>query len=473
MINLLNLSFKQQDENSLRVIYEKRNEFFLKVCTKNYSLNCNNIPLTLYKISSKKPENFFLVLKYFFFKLPIKLVFIFHRILLPYNSFYNSLQDCIIDGIERRSGDVREKTELGSFIRKHFFEFIFRSIYLIYLIEIIDFYKKIKGINTISCDQFSGYPFGGISAYCIKNNIFMFYSSIQERTYDNSLNINLIITKNIIDPRLALPHDLKDLSKISESSLNKYLNIIKKDYNLKKDAISNFKISKLFKEPLKYKKNEAELKHNSRDLNIIKKITKNDKKNGIVFIHLITDCPRKRCEDIWINNYLEWLNLTIDNCAKNKNINWFFKTHPWADVYPIKQKIDSEIRARIEKNNFFYITDSDFLHPEVARIASVVITCHGTCKMEYPALYEIPVISCLGLKELSYDSFSQPFTAKNKEEYEELIINAHNLSLSKIEIRKAKELLVFNKFISGKNVKEKLKIFNHVDKNGNKVIRNF
>ena len=473
MINLLNLTFNRHlDQYDIRLINEKNDEFFLKVCSKKYNLNCSNIPLSLFKLSSKEPKYFYLILKYFFLKIPIKLIFVIYRILNPNNSFYNSLQDSIIDGIERKTGDIREKSELKAFIRKHFFEFILRSFYLIYLIEIIDFYKKIKQINTISCDQFDGYPFGGISAYCIKNNIYMFYSSMQERTYDDSINVNLIITKNIIDPRVALPHDLNHLSTISESTLNKYFHKIKKDYNLKRDAISNPKISKFFNDSFRDRIYGSELK--SKDLNFNKKITKNNKKNGIVFIHLLTDCPRKRCEDIWINNYFEWLNITIENCAKNENVNWFFKAHPWANIYPIDKKIDSYIIERIEKNNFYYIKpENDFLHAEVSKMASVVVTCHGTCKIEYPALYEIPVISCFGYKQLAYDASTAPFTAKNKEEYEELILNAHNLSLSKVEIRKAKELLVFNKLISGRNIKEKVKIFNHSDKNGNKVIRNF
>ena len=41
-------------------------------------------------------------------------------------------------------------------------------------------------------------------------------------------------------------------------------------------------------------------------------------KRIIVLIHLLTDIARQRNEGIWINNYLEWLYETIDNCAKIK-----------------------------------------------------------------------------------------------------------------------------------------------------------
>ena len=90
------------------------------------------------------------------------------------------------------------------------------------------------------------YPFEVSLHIALKKNISFFYPSIQERAFDNSSNINLIISKNICDSRLALPHDLAYLSNIKTETLNKFLNIIKQDYTLKKDPLSNPIKSKSF-----------------------------------------------------------------------------------------------------------------------------------------------------------------------------------------------------------------------------------
>ena len=255
--------------------------------------------------------------------------------------------------------------------------------------------------------------------------------------------------------------------------MNKFLNIIKQDYTLKKDPLSNPIKSKSFS---KKQQDIFLIREKQKDyINFYnKKNIKKQKKNGIVLMHLLTDCPRKRCEGIWLNNYLEWLNLTIKTCAINKEMNWFFKAHPFDPIYPIRENINKDIKKRIINNGFSYIkSEENLLHNEISKIASVIVTCHGTCKMEYPALYGIPVISCFGYKELAYDASTQPFTAKNETEYKNLILNAQNLSLTEREIRKARELLVFNKFISGRNIKNDFKIYKHKDKNGKEVIRNF
>ena len=61
----------------------------------------------------------------------------------------------------------------------------------------------------------------------------------------------------------------------------------------------------------------------------------------------------------------------------------------------IKKHQKKFISDLIERNNFYYVdsTKTKFLHNEVSQIASVIVTCGGTCKIEYPALFGIPVIS--------------------------------------------------------------------------------
>jgi len=462
VINILDLSFKDEKHNLKEL--EKFKRFLKNISNKYIDLNCNNLAITIFKLFLNYPKNFFFISKTIFLKLPFNLLSQIPKTFKPKDKYFSFIQDTIIDGIERSTGDVREKKELNSFINKYIISFFLRAVNIIYLLEIISIYIKLESINIITLQQMSGFPFGGISSFCEKKGILMCTCSIQIRPFDNnSSNLNFLISRNIINDRFPFPHDLKKLSLISDSLLDKYLSRVKTDFILKRDPISNPNYIKKFYE-----------KHNPKDLNYFKNIFKNKKKNGIVLIHLLTDCPRKRCEEIWINNYLEWLNETIRHCKNNKELNWFFKAHPFSANYPIMEKHSRNIEKNITESGFFFIkAEESFLHEDVAKLASVVVTCHGTCKLEYPALYRIPVISCYAQKELSYDPLSLPFTAKDSKEYELLIKIAHKLEVSDIDYRKAKELLVFSKLLSGQSAYKDLRLNKHIDSNKKEVMRNY
>ena len=444
-------------------IHPKLDEFLEKVSTKKYNLFARKLPNSIFNLLRENPIHFFYIFLIYFLIIPIKSLYFIYKVFNANNGYYRYIQDSIIDGMERNNGDIRIRSEFKSFIKKYFFAFFLRSLYTLYLLETISIFKKIKRVNTIFIEQFDGYPFGAISTYCLKNNIFICSCSMQIRAFENdSVNVNFLITKSIYENRRPLKEDLKKLSNIPDNELENYLEVIKKDFEEKKDGICNPNY-------LNYN-NKEKLK----TAKYYKSKIKNGKKNGIVLIHLLTDIARQRNEGIWINNYLEWLYETIDNCAKNKNINWFFKAHPFEISYPILMKHQNKIQSKIKENGFTYIEAKEkFLHKDVAELASIIITCHGTCKIEYPALYDIPVISCIGYNNITYDTENLPFTAKSSLEYSQLISNADKLFHTKEDLRKVKELLVFNKILSGKDIKEEIKIYKYKDQKGNDFIRSF
>lgn len=464
MINLLKLDFQKYDSKEMRTLYKKNKQLFSKISNNIITINCLNLPKSILEFISKKPEHTRTFITHLFIKIPLKILLNINKIFNTKTDYYGYLQDSIIDGLERKTGDIREKSELKIFIKKYFLEFTLKSAYLILLIEIIKLFRKVEKINAIYCDQNAGFPFGGITSYCYINKILICSSSIQERPYLNSSNLILLVSKKICDDRLAFPHDLKLMSKISESKLDAYINLFRNDYKFKRDPLSN-------PDYIKFDEN-----HKIKDINYYKNLNNNNKKNGVVMLHLFTDMPRKRCEGIWLNNYLEWFNTTLDYCSKNKNINWFFKEHPFHTNIStaLTEEKNHEIESKIKSKGFTYIKSiNKFLHDDVSKLASVIVTCHGTCKLEFPALYRLPVISCIGYKDLFYDATSQALTASNAEEYEKLILNAHKLYLSDEEVRKFKELLVFYKCNSGKDINEKIKLRKFLDQDNNEIIRNF
>ena len=88
------------------------------------------------------PEKFLYCFQKLILKLPFKSLGKIYKIYKGNDKYFTYFQDSVIDGIERRTGDVRESTEVKSFLNKYFIEFLFRSIYIIILIEIIDTYRS-------------------------------------------------------------------------------------------------------------------------------------------------------------------------------------------------------------------------------------------------------------------------------------------------------------------------------------------
>ena len=470
MFNTLYLNFikfnayydDKHHEKILNKFNLKFNIFLDKISKKRYFLNCQNIHISIIRLVFNNPTKSIALVVSFLLEIPIKIVFRILNILKADTQYYRSIRDSIIDGIERKTGDVRENKDLKLFIRKYFFSFIFRSVSVILLLETIDKYRKLYSINTLVYEQHGGFPFGAVSAYCKKYDLYSCNGTLQIKPFNKySLNINFYVSKGFESDRIPLPHDLKELKKLSDAKLENYLKLIKKDFLLKRDPVCN-------PEFIQY-----DNRGSKKDFKYFKNIFNNKKPNGIVLIHLLTDSARKRNEFLWFNNYLEWLYETIDNCSKNKNINWFFKSHPFEKAYPILEKQKNIIKKRIIDNGFFYIEAQEkFLQEDISQLCSVAITCHGTCKLELPALYGIPVISCIGFNELPYDSLKLPFTARNPEEYKSLILNSHKLNLSIEQIRKAKELLVFNKILSGVDINKKIEIHKHLDRDNEIVLRN-
>ncbi len=461
MINLLQLTAKT---DCLEQKYaQKLNVFLSKISNKKFTLNINNIFLLYVNLLINYPHRFLFLIKQLFGKLPIQILIKIYKIYKGKDKYYSSFQDSIIDGIERKTGDIRLAAEIREFLNQYIIEFLLRSINLILLIEIIDIYRELEAINAMCFEQHDGYPFGAISSYCQKKKMYVCTGSMQIKPFENySENLSFIMSRSIVLDRIVLPKDLRELKNISDYNLNKNINLIKKDFTLKRDPICS-------PEFIKY-----DQKYVPKDSSYYSKQLKNGKKNGLVLIHLLTDIARKRNEDLWFKNYLEWLYETIKFCSKNKNINWIFKAHPQEPNYPIMKKHAERIKRKIRQNKFIYIKSKEqFLHEEVSKIASVIVTCHGTCKIEYPALYNIPVISCTGHKCLSYYSDALPFTAKSQIEYKNLILKAHEIKLSQMDIRRAKELFVFNKVSSGRDPREEPKVKIHLDFNNEKVFRNY
>tara|TARA_B100000886_G_C20427012_1_gene494763 strand:- start:10490 stop:11869 length:1380 start_codon:yes stop_codon:yes gene_type:complete len=447
---------------SNKLLKKKINSFLFKFSGRKIYIN--NKFLISFKVlkdiinsGNKNKIDFF----YFFIYLPFNIIDQILKILKKKNKYFVSIRHCLLDAIERKSGDIQLKDLSNDYIYKHFLNFLLRSLKIILILEylkfLIDFYK----IDSIYLPQLDGYPYAAISALCKNKDLFM--ASVSYNLYSSKNDrgkYTIMIRKERLKERIALPEDLKKLSTLSDYKLNKIIEKIKNQFLNKNDPYCP--------PPKSFNRDIRE-----RQSKILKSIKDNKKKTAIVMLHIFTDQSRFRLENTWLDNYLDWTYQTIEFCKINNNVNWIFKGHPNEDGYPISKKSKNKLINKIIESGFLYIDSKDYIvHDDIEKFAELIVTCNGSCKIEYHALFNIPVISCVG-EFIPYDTFSQPFTAKNSSEYKELILNASNLSLTKENVRRAKEVLAFYKTIAGVDIDEESDINYLKDFNGKELMRNF
>lgn len=466
-MNILYIDFGDKEINRIdKKIVPKLNEFFSKIPGIKKKLNYKNLFASIIYQSIRNPKFFYNIFSDLIAKFLLKFYSEYRNIYLGIDSYYLSIRNCIIDSMERVSGDIMPRDNSKIFIQKYRIIYFFRSLKIIFLLELIKIYKKTFKLNMFFMPQLDGYPNGAITSYCIRNNLYLgdYSYEIVPDIYSTKSKyirkLRIMIRKDAINVRLAIANDIQLLKKIDFADLDIIIKKIRDQFIFRKDPVCNPKI-------INQNVNNIEKIHKYKSL------LDNRKKTAIVMLHHFTDQSRIRLENTWLESYLDWAIETIEICKKNKEINWIFKSHPYESRYPINENCRNKIINSIKQNGFIHIeSNEDLLHSDVEKLASVIVTCNGSCKLEYPALFGIPVISCIG-RLIPYDPFVLPFTAKNYSEYEYLLMNAHNVKLSTKEKRKFMDLLAFQKILGGKNIEDKVDVLYYKDFNGDPLIRNF
>ena len=155
----------------------------------------------------------------------------------------------------------------------------------------------------------------------------------------------------------------------------------------------------------------------------------NSKNCVFVMMHAFNDYPN-HFKSIY-KDYFEWFKSTLDICKEIKDINWIFKEHPSSEFYPVNDINLKDLFNQYENftNIKFLDHKSNFNTKSILNIAEGIITCAGTSALEF---------SCFGKKsiitsECNYHSYNISYMAKNKKEYENLLINFNTLEKPSIE----------------------------------------
>lgn len=430
------------------IIYSNMISSLKKIYPNNFIIG-TNLFSSFMKIKNLRVKYFLFLLKNIFL-ISSKIIINTKQIFDCKTDYYLTLRNSIVDQIERETGTLSTKINSNKFIKKNILNFLKKSFKLQVFLQIIESTVQNKRIEAIFIDQLDGYPYSAVTALSIKNNIYI-------GTFESNKR-KIILRKGFLNDCTPLKEDMKEIKIINNNSINEKLEIYKKSYIAHEDKICS---------PTK------KYRAKSEDIRFYKNYFNNKKKNAVVLLHVFTDQARVRLQGTWYESYLDWFLETIQFCKLNKNINWFFKAHPYEFNYPLRKSFTKLIENTIKDNNFTYINSKkNLLHGELAQFASVVVTCTGTCKLEYPSLFNIPVISCIG-NYLLYDPLSYPHTAKSQSEYKNLILNAHNLKLSLKDIEGYKAGLYVLKNNLEKTIKSDIKLRRLNDMRGNAVYRNF
>lgn len=148
-------------------------------------------------------------------------------------------------------------------------------------------------------------------------------------------------------------------------------------------------------------------------------LEENDKLKVVIFPHIFEEESYQCGEHIFDNSYFEWLCHLGELSEKTPEYDWYLKEHPdgrrrdfmiWdmiMDKYPKIKRIPAKVSP-------YQLRD------EGVRYA---LTVCGTIGQEYPAIG----IQVINAGRNPYDCYNFTWNPKNKEEYDEIILNLSNL----------------------------------------------
>lgn len=166
------------------------------------------------------------------------------------------------------------------------------------------------------------------------------------------------------------------------------------------------------------------------------------KKTIFVMLHVFNDHPHSLfARPLMFQDYFHWFERTLQIAQTVNSVNWVFKEHPAASLYPIKDVDLHAMFAKVSNPNIVFLdADADFNALSVRFLADVIVTCLGTAGMEY-ACVGIP---CLLAGESPYSGFGFTQEPETVEAYEVHLRNINHMAgLTSEQIKAAKVVMYF------------------------------
>ena len=143
-----------------------------------------------------------------------------------------------------------------------------------------------------------------------------------------------------------------------------------------------------------------------------------DKPCVFVMLHAFNDFPH-HFERYIFTDYYRWFIETLKIVRSVDSVNWIFKEHPSADLYPNDANLDGIFEFCNEPHILFLDKDSSFNSSSLRYIAHAVVTCLGTAGLEF---------SCFGVPAIIagdnwYSGQGICYEPKTYQEYKEILEN--------------------------------------------------
>lgn len=139
-----------------------------------------------------------------------------------------------------------------------------------------------------------------------------------------------------------------------------------------------------------------------------------------VMLHGFNDHPHSHFGEMLFRDYYEWFVQTLNFSRTRSEVNWIFKEHPTAALYPTVDISVPDHFANCPEHIVFLGADSSFNSKSLTYIADAVVTVCGTAGVEFAAAKVIPTV--LAGRTL-YSGFGFTIEPKTKAEYFDILGN--------------------------------------------------
>jgi hypothetical protein len=166
------------------------------------------------------------------------------------------------------------------------------------------------------------------------------------------------------------------------------------------------------------------------------------KKLVFVMLHEFTDYPHSHFKrPLMFQDYYRWFEATLQIARSTPSVNWVFKEHPAASLYPTRDLDLHALFAGIDDPHIrFLANDAPFNGSSITAIGHAIVTCLGTPGLEH-ACGGVP---CVLGGESPYSDFGFTLEPPTVAEYEKTLRTIANLPrLDARQIRAAKAVLFF------------------------------
>ena len=208
--------------------------------------------------------------------------------------------------------------------------------------------------------------------------------------------------------------DMQLLSSLSEERLNKDFQDLMTDRTL---GLGDEDVSRAYSKRKKIYRSKTEF---AEEFNVSE-----DKPFVFVMLQAFNDYPHSHFGKMLFKDYYDWFVQTLDFAKTKPDINWVFKEHPAAALYPTHDTSLPDHFIKCPNHIVFLGVDSSFNSKSLLCLADVVVTVLGTAGIEFAASGGIPSILA---GATSYSGFGFAIEPKTKSEYFETLANIEKIS---------------------------------------------